>query len=540
MEITGAALQQAEAGLRLTIGLMIASLLVGITAAIAVTRTTRAPIERIRLSVRQLASGKFDEPLPCTDYPNEIGELAGDIDILRLEARQMTAQRWIKASQAAIQAELQSATTPVLLARRFLASLAPLINVAHAVFYLYEPEQRQLRLLASYAFNKRKKINQTFALGQGLVGQCALDQKPIVISPPPRDYISITTTLGQTVPRAVSALPVIHNGQLMAVVELAIFDRFNPEQEALLDGLMPILGMSLEILERTQKTEELLTETRLQAERMEAQAVRMQEQAVELEVRQAEIKATEAWFREILESAPDGMLVINARGIITLANRQLDEIFNYPSGALLGQSINLLVPEAIREEYADWRNRFIHDAAQNHASMELQAISGDGIEFVAEFSLARLSEVGGRDLNICVVVRDITERKRTAREIEQQRATMAALLNALPDPIYYKDTDGTYLGCNAAYARCIGKTVEEVVAHTDYDLYPPGQAFAVRSADQRVLDELTTQTGEEWFELSDGTRICLDTVRSPFRDSAGNLLGVLNVGRDITGRKAEA
>ncbi len=498
----------------------------------------RTSISELRVAVDELGAGKLDAVLPFTDQNNDLGALARSIAVLQREAKQMAAQRWVKSSQSSIQSELQSATSQEDLARRFLTSLAPLLNVGHAVFYLHEPNHQHLRLLAAYAFHERKRLKQTFTLGHGLVGQCALERKPIVITNPPEDYIHIRTSLADTVPRAISALPVVHNDQLMAVVELATFDSFGPDQEALLESLMPILGMNLEILGRARKTQELLDETQRQAEKMEVQATRLQEQTVEMEVQQMEIKATEAWFREILESAPDGILVVDDQARIILANRQIEEIFSYPAGALLGQPIEVLVPEAIRETHVGWRNRFIHDARKTRAQMELRAVSRDNIEFSVEVGLAKLPPVGGRGACICVAVRDITEKKRTAQEIEHQRATLSALLDALPDPIYCKDPDGVYLGCNAAYARRAGKPIEEIVAHTDYDIYPPELAFSVRNADQRVLDERVTTGGEEWIELSDGKVLCLDTVRSPFCDASGNLLGMLNVGRDITRHKA--
>ncbi|EME67472.1 hypothetical protein H261_23342, partial [Paramagnetospirillum caucaseum] len=170
--------------------------------------------------------------------------------VLQAQSRQLAAQRWVKTNQAAIQSELQAATTVPGLARRFLASLAPLLNVGHGVFFVYVEAERHLRLLGSYAYLERKDFNQCFALGQGLVGQCALERQPIVITAPPDDYVHIGSALGEAVPRSIVVLPVLHGGRLMGVVELATFEVFGPDQEALLDGVMPILAMTLEVLER--------------------------------------------------------------------------------------------------------------------------------------------------------------------------------------------------------------------------------------------------------------------------------------------------
>ena len=99
--------------------------------------------------------------------------------------------------------------------------------------------------------------------------------------------------------------------------------------------------MSLEILERNEKTQRLLAETR-------EQAAQLEEQTVELGAQQDEINATEAWFRGIIESAPDGMLVADENGRIVLANPQLEAMFGYAAGELVGAAIETLVPQAVR------------------------------------------------------------------------------------------------------------------------------------------------------------------------------------------------
>ena len=280
------------------------------------------PLDRLRDAVKQLASGKLDYEVPHSDYGNEVGDLARAVTVLQTEAQQMEAQRWIKTHIAAVSTELQAATSFSELSQTFLSSVAPLLKVGHAVFYLFEEEQRRLHMLGGYAFRERKNLDTYFAVGQGLVGQCALERAPIIITKPPADYIRIGSSLGEAAPNTIAVLPVLHNDQLLAVIELATFETFGANEQALLDGLMPILAMSMEIIERNTKTQQLLEETRRQAENMEKQAAKLEEQAVEMEAQQHEIKATEAWFRSIVESAPDGMLVVDEHGSIILTNHR--------------------------------------------------------------------------------------------------------------------------------------------------------------------------------------------------------------------------
>ena len=134
-------------------------------------------------------------------------------------------------------------------------------------------------------------------------------------------------------------LPVIHAGQVLGVFEIAAFQPFKEREIQLMDALMPILAVALEIMARNQRTRDLLAATREQAERMEKQAAQLEEQTVEMEAQQAELRETEDWFRSIIESAADGMLVADAAGRILLANPAAERLLGAPAGALLGQDL---------------------------------------------------------------------------------------------------------------------------------------------------------------------------------------------------------
>jgi len=260
---------------------------VSVVVGLLVVMSIRRPLERIRRTVADLARGELDRTLPNTDFRNEIGALARDIEVLRIEARQMELQRTIKTHIAEISSELQQKENFTDLIRCFLDRLAPLIKLGHGVFYVYEAEEARLRLLNGYAFRHRKHLRQYFALGEGMIGQVALEREPIIITQPPKDYVRIESSLGSGTPNRIAILPVLRNERLLAVIELATFNEFDQAAQSVVDGLLPILAMNMEILDRNQQTQRLLEETRRQAENMEKQAARLEEQTVELEAQQA-------------------------------------------------------------------------------------------------------------------------------------------------------------------------------------------------------------------------------------------------------------
>ncbi|HSD39137.1 MAG TPA: GAF domain-containing protein [Rhodocyclaceae bacterium] len=314
--------------------------LTGLLLWVLFSRSVHGPLDRLRRAVEQLASGQLDHAVPLLDYNNEIGALARAVAVLQTEAQQMEAQRWIKTHVAAVSAALQAASSLTDLSNQFLSGLAPLLRIGHAAFYLYKEDERRLSLLGGYALRDSERREQSFAPGEGLIGQCALERKPIVLEQAPADYIRIGSGLGNADPHAISVLPVLHNDRLLAVLELASFESFESfgsKEQALLDGLMPILAMNIEILERNAKTRLLLEETQRQAEHMKQQAAALEEQTIELEAQQHSLKASaeelarlEARSRLILGSVNGGIVGLDRDCAIGFANPAAPTIIAKP------------------------------------------------------------------------------------------------------------------------------------------------------------------------------------------------------------------
>jgi two-component system sensor histidine kinase/response regulator len=133
-------------------------------------------------------------------------------------------------------------------------------------------------------------------------------------------------------------------------------------------------------------------------------------------------------------------------------------------------------------------------------------------------------------------LKEIEVQKQAAEERARQQATLNALINSMPDLIYYKDPAGVYLGCNNAFAKWVGRTVEDVRGKTDSELTGPERAAIVRARDKALLQGLTPTVHEEWIDLN-GRRVLLEALKAPFWDSEGRLIGSMGIGRDITQRK---
>lgn len=116
----------------------------------------------------------------------------------------------------------------------------------------------------------------------------------------------------------------------------------------------------------------------------------------------------------------------------------------------------------------------------------------------------------------------------------KQLAAITTLLDSIPDIIFYKDLRGVYRGGNKAWTRLAGKPLDQLIGKTDTDLFPEEIAKSFQENDREMLASRQTRRAEEWAVYPDGRRILLDTVKTPWVDGGGKLLGVLGISREIT------
>ncbi|MEY2666445.1 MAG: hypothetical protein RLZZ384_616, partial [Pseudomonadota bacterium] len=373
-------------------------------------KSVTAPINRLQTAIEGLAAGNLEVVIPHVDDENEIGAIARASAVLQTMCRGMETQRWIKDHLASISTELYQVDNFPDFAQKFLSAVCPLIHAGHGVFYIYT--QDELQLLNCYGEQAHNIPKTNIAIGEGLVGQCAFEKKLINLTQVPADYIKIHSSLGELTPQNIVVYPILHVNALVGVLEMACFNPFTKTEKLLLSELMPMVAMSMEILDRNLKTQELLNETKHQADRMAIQAVKLEEQAVELEAQQAELKETEAWFRGIIESAPDAMLVVDAEGTIVLCNKRADEVFGYPPGELIWGSVDNLVPESIRLGHPAMRKTFMEEGGTRAmgAKVDLYGVRKDGSLFPIEVGLSKLPSAYNQSF-VCISARDITLKK---------------------------------------------------------------------------------------------------------------------------------
>ncbi|MBU0967255.1 MAG: response regulator, partial [Proteobacteria bacterium] len=132
---------------------------------------------------------------------------------------------------------------------------------------------------------------------------------------------------------------------------------------------------------------------------------------------------------------------------------------------------------------------------------------------------------------------NITERKQTEIELENAHALLRSLIDSVPDLIFFKDHESTYLGCNKAFAEFAGRDIADIIGKTDYDFFATEIAGFFREKDRQMLASGETKRNEEWVDYPDGRHVLLDTLKTPYHNPDGSVLGLIGVSRDISERK---
>src|SRR2546429_2834552 len=246
---------------------------------------------------------------------DNINEMIGN---LRNTTEKTNEQDWLKTNLTRFTRMLQGQRDPMTVSKMVLSELAPLVHAEHGVFYgmvAANGKAAYLALQAGYAYKQRRNIPMEFALGEGLVGQCGLEKKRIVITDVPKDYIKITSALGESVPANIVVLPVLFEGEVRAVIELASFQPFSPTHIDFLDQLAESIGIVLNTIEANSRTEDLLKQSQSLATELQSQQDQLQrtndelaekarqlaEQNAEIEQRRLEVESAKVLVEEKAE-----------------------------------------------------------------------------------------------------------------------------------------------------------------------------------------------------------------------------------------------
>jgi HAMP domain-containing protein/CheY-like chemotaxis protein/GAF domain-containing protein len=266
----------------------------------------------------------------------EVSDLKDNINEMIRNLRETTernaAQDWLNSNLARFSGMLQGLRDEKTVARLLMSEVTPLVAAHHGAFYVAEEpvagadEETELRLIASYGYKERKSLSNRYKVGEALIGQAALEKKPILIREAPEDYIKIASGLGESAPATIIVIPVLFEENVMAVLELASFTPFTEVQQAFLDALAESIGVVLNTIQANMRTEELLQQSQQLTQDLQSQSEELQAQQDELKRSNAELEAQTATLRaseELLQTQQEELQQTNEE--LEERSQQLEE-----------------------------------------------------------------------------------------------------------------------------------------------------------------------------------------------------------------------
>jgi methyl-accepting chemotaxis protein len=394
--------------------------------------------------IKDIGEGKFDidykgmtPDVMEMNQNNLSGELLQMRNRMRMVAEEERQRTWTAnglARFSEIARQQNKATEEVL--NQFISELVKYIGANQGGIFVVnnqDPKNILLELKGCYAYGRRKFVEQTITPGEGLVGQAYLEGDVIYLKDIPKNYVTITSGLGQATPRCVILVPLKNHDAIEGILEVASFEIWKKHETDFLFKVGEILGSAISAIKVNEMTKKLLEESRQQAEQLRSQEEELRQNLEELTSTQeaVERKSNEALIQNgklnaILDSAADTIITISELGFIESVNKAGMELLSYNEKEIVGKRFSKIIPHPDHESNQPEQNYFLESDGKKliGQTRKMEAIKKDGAVVPIELSI---NEADAGDKKIyTAILRDITERIKAESDqlqyIEELRA----------------------------------------------------------------------------------------------------------------------
>lgn len=430
-----------------------------------------------------------------------------------------------------------------------LVKLIKYINTVQGALYLYNEERQTLSNLATYAYNRKKYLQQEFKVGQGLIGECAYELDYIYRTEIPDDYATITSgILGDKKPKSLLLIPLITDEKLEGVLEFASVEDEIPELTIrFLREVGEIIARTIFNLRINQKTEKLLQEAqqmtqelreneeelRQNAEEMRATHEELEKSNAKLEAKIKEVENAQKRLHSLLENASEIISIYNSEKQLTYISPSVTKILGYtPTEMMGGKDFDRLT----RKGESDFNEMFEQLLENPRISITIQYtfMKKDGEKIFLEVTGRNLLDdpaIGG----IIINSRDITERKRAEKE-ERMKSKMQSLSENSIDIIMRINTSGQFFYANPMVEQYLGIDYKDLINQTltSLEINPTLSNF-IKDAIKNIKVNKEKMEGDISFDSKLGSVIMHIVAIPEFNEN--ELETILFVGHDITEAK---
>ncbi len=318
-----------------------------------------------------------------------------------------------------------------------------------------EGDTRVLQLTACYAFERKKFIEKTIELGEGLVGQCFLESRTILLTEVPNDYVTITSGLGGANPTSLLLVPFKINDQTEGVIELASFHVFQDYEIEFIERLGEIVASTISNAKTNDQTRKLLSESQQQSEEMRAQEEEMRQNMEEMQATQEQLQrqgeetrkiqerleVEKSMFQVLMEYLPDRITFKDRNSVVLRINKAKAERFKIRPEEMIGKSDY----DYFSKDHAD--KAFAEEQELINSGIPLINIEEHATQKSGDVNWSSTSRIPFRNdrnevTGMFIITKDITQLKIAQSSIQDRERIIEQLLENIPVFKYQVDRDG--------------------------------------------------------------------------------------------------
>jgi PAS domain S-box-containing protein len=505
-------------------------------------------IQRNAELANRIGKGEFEVKTDHIDESDKLGKaLLLMLNNLKETSVREAEQTWIARGKESVSDVLRQQNNIADLAFNTLVSLIDYTEIVQGAFYVYDDEKERLVNIATYAYGRKKYVNQEFKVGQGLAGQAAFEKDLIYRTEIPDSYVTITSgILGDKKPSSILITPLISDEKLQGVIELAsVYEEIPKKTIALIEEMSGIIAQTLFNLKVNARTENLLEESqklaatlkkneevlRQNAKEMKHTQLELQRSNRNLEAQIEEVEKGQKRIHSLLENASEVISIYDKQGIVQYVSPSVKRILGYEMDEMLGtnrfergESILFDVFKELLENPETTKTFEYRYEKKNHGIVWLETTGRNLLDNPA---------IGGIIFN----TRDITVRK-VAEEAQRMSGEMQALSENSPDMIVRLNPEGQFFYANPMVEKLTGvpraglkqKKISEV------QFNPEIIEFFTEGIDNVKLTKRKYE-GEKMLPTVEGKRIMQVNVIPEFNKNH-DVETILFVAHDITERKS--
>ncbi|WP_224996648.1 PAS domain S-box protein [Cesiribacter sp. SM1] len=422
------------------------------------------------------------------------------------------------------------------LANQVLTRIIKYMNINQGGLFILKKEADGacLELLASYAYNRKKYISKKIEVGEGLLGQAALEKDTVYLTDIPKDYVNITSGLGEARPNCVLIVPIKSNDEVVGVMEFASFQVFETHQIEFLEKLSETIASTIISVQVNQHTKLLLEKSQQQAEELRAQEEEMRQNMEEMEATQEELHRKEIETRGQLSAIDNTLATVefDMQGMVRTANESFLKLLGYSLEEIRGKHHRILCESSFAAS-AEYTNFWEQLKSGISFKNDYKRISKQGKEIWLYATYTPVTDSSGKPYKVIKLAFDITKDKQKQLDLQGQ---VEAINNS--SAVIEFTPEGKIVRANWIF--------QDLMKYSESELVGKHHKIFVSEEDSKSPDYQ-----EHWLKLKEGeavqgefkrvdkngNTIWIKGIYGPVLDMNGNVVKIVKLAQDITAEK---